>query len=68
MRLVRLPLVAVAFRLFCSRIERTQREDFPMLKTSAVLFFVGAASTAALPLSLGLATAGAAALLLDHYR
>jgi hypothetical protein len=39
-----------------------------MLKTAAFLLFAGAASTAALPLSLGLAAAGAAALLLDHNR
>jgi len=44
------------------------RDNFPMLKTTACLLFAGAASTAALPLSLGLAAAGAAALLLDHHR
>jgi len=39
-----------------------------MLKTTACLLFVGAASTAALPIACGLAAAGAAALLLDHHR
>ena len=39
-----------------------------MLKTTAFLLFAGAASTAVLPLSLGLAAAGAAALLLEHTR
>jgi hypothetical protein len=39
-----------------------------MLKTTACICFVGAASTAALPLSLGLAAAGAAALVVDHHR
>ena len=36
-----------------------------MLKTSAILLFAGAASTAALPLSLALAASGIAALALD---
>jgi hypothetical protein len=44
------------------------RDNFPMLKTTACLLFVGAASTAALPLSLTLAAAGAAALVVDRYR
>jgi hypothetical protein len=39
-----------------------------MLKTSACLLFVGAASTAVLPLSLTLAAAGAAAIYLDLNR
>jgi hypothetical protein len=39
-----------------------------MLKTTACLLFAGAASTAALPLSLSLAAAGAAALVADRYR
>jgi len=39
-----------------------------MLKTTACLLFAGAASTAALPLSLTLAAAGVAALAVDHYR
>ena len=39
-----------------------------MLKTAACLLFAGAASTAALPLSLALAVAGAAALVVDHHR
>jgi hypothetical protein len=40
----------------------------PMLKTSACLFFVGAASTAALPIACGLAAAGAVCLWADHNR
>jgi len=52
--------------LYCYKVQN--RENFPMLKTTACLLFAGAASTAALPLSLGLAAAGAAALLLDHHR
>jgi hypothetical protein len=39
-----------------------------MLKTTACLLFVGAASTAALPLSLALAASGIAALALDLNR
>jgi len=39
-----------------------------MLKATACLLFAGAASTAALPLSLGLAAAGAVALVADRYR
>ena len=39
-----------------------------MLKTTACICFVGAASTAFLPIACGFAAAGAAALLLDHHR
>jgi len=39
-----------------------------MLKTTAFLLFAGAASTAALPLSLALAAGGAVALAVDHHR
>jgi hypothetical protein len=39
-----------------------------MLKTSACLFFVGAASTAALPIACGLAAAGAVCLWADLNR
>ena len=39
-----------------------------MLKTTACLLFAGAASTAALPLSLALAAAGAVCLWADHNR
>jgi len=44
------------------------RDNFPMLKTTACICFIGAASTAAQPLSLTLAAAGAAALVADRYR
>ena len=56
----RLPALAAVL------LESTTRDNCSMLKATACLLFTGAASTAALPLSLGLAAAGAAALLLDN--